>query len=514
MIKKLLRNYYIKNSIIIAMALLLLSSSIIGAFVSYDKCKTTFYKNIDQTLKNTAKNSILLLSESFHDRAIGEKDINSSEDNENIRKLSLFSNEIEYIAYIYTLIQTADGKMYFTSSSATDEDVENDEIVPYFYLYEEATDLLKNVLTENRIVYEESTDKWGTFRTVFIPMKTENGNRYVIGADIEISYINKELGNYLKSTIVSFTLIMFILFGLGFYFWQISKEELKEISELQESLEKEIYFRTKALFLAKKEIEKTHKNTRDSIKFASLIQQALLPNLNVLENYTKESFAFWKPKDTVGGDIYFVTELDSGSEIIIMVIDGAGHGVPGAFVTMLVKAIETQIIGEIKAGTLKPNPALILEYFNRTIKTMLKQEKGSKSNTGFDGGILYFNRKMNICKYAGAKTPLYIIQDGKLEVIKSDRKNVGFVRTKIDQKYTEYDIEIKEGTQLYLATDGIIDQEGEDDERYGKVKFEKLILENHTKTISKQKDIIQKDFKDFKSDFEQSDDITVIGIKF
>ena len=209
-----------------------------------------------------------------------------------------------------------------------------------------------------------------------------------------------------------------------------------------------------------------------------------------------------------------MAELDSGSEILIMVIDGAGHGVPGAFVTMLVKAIENQIVGSIKVGTLEPSPAKILEYFNKTIKIMLKQEKGSTSNAGFDGGVLYYNKKNNICKYAGAKTPLYIINGKKLDIIKSDRKNVGFIRTKIDQKYTEYDIEIKEGTQLYLCTDGIIDQEGKDDSRYGKTKFEDLILDNFEKPMCEQKDLMHKSFEDFKSKFEQSDDVTVVGLRF
>jgi len=293
----------------------------------------------------------------------------------------------------------------------------------------------------------------------------------------------------------------------------IANSNIKEIRELKYGLTS--YITTaKTVFEVSYNLEKSHKNIKDSIKFASLIQNALLPNNAILDSFTQDNLVFWQPRDTVGGDIYLATELDSENEIIIMVIDGAGHGVPGAFVTMLVKAIETQIIGEIKLGLLEPSPALILEYFNMAIKVMLKQEKGSKSNTGFDGGILYYNKETNICKYAGAKTPLYIVQDGKLEILKSDRKNVGFVRTKLDQKYTEYDIEIKSGTQIYLCTDGIIDQEGENNSRYGKSRFEKLILENSDKTFTEQRNSIVADFENFQSDFEQSDDITVLGLKF
>jgi len=263
----------------------------------------------------------------------------------------------------------------------------------------------------------------------------------------------------------------------------------------------------------KTELVKINKNVKDSIEYASLIQQAILPSKDILDDYVKDSFIFWKPKDIVGGDIYFIAELESKDEVLIMVIDGAGHGVPGAFLTILVKAVENQIIGRINRGVLPPSPAIILEEFNRSIKTMLNQKKGSKSNAGFDGGVLYYNRVTNSCKYAGAKTPLYIINNSELEIIKSDRQNVGFIRTKIDQKYQEYDIDIKIGTKLYIATDGIIDQEGENNTRYGKSKFQDLIIKNSNEGFEKQKDKIISSFLNFKNEFEQSDDITVIGLE-
>jgi len=276
---------------------------------------------------------------------------------------------------------------------------------------------------------------------------------------------------------------------------------------LNKNLEKRVQERTKELSISNKNIE-------DSIAYASLIQEAILPEQETLNKYTKENFTLWQPKDTVGGDIYFVTELDSKEEVLIMVIDGAGHGVPGAFVTMLVKAVENQILAEIKAKTLEPSPALILEYFNKSIKTMLKQEKGSKSNVGFDGGILYYNKATNECLYAGAKTDLYIINDDEFEVVKSDRKNVGFARTKIDQKYNNHTIEIKENTKLYIATDGIVDQDGIDGVSYGQKRFKRVLLDNSTKPFNEQLDIMLASFNDYKDKVRQRDDITVMGIQF
>ena len=264
----------------------------------------------------------------------------------------------------------------------------------------------------------------------------------------------------------------------------------------------------------RQELSLINKSIQHSMDYASLMQQAILPLESLLDNYSSDNFIFLKQKDTVGGDIYFVSELESKNEILIMVIDGVGHGVAGAFLTILVKAIETQIVSRINSGKLEANPAKILEYFNKTIKTMLKQKKGSKSNTGFDGGILYYNRLNHKCTYAGAKTPLYIVNDNKIEVLKSDRKSVGFIRTKIDQTYTQYDVTIKEGTKLYIATDGIIDQEGKENSRYGKKRFHEFILMHNAKPFKKQKELLKQSFIEFKEECKQSDDITVLGVQF
>jgi len=264
----------------------------------------------------------------------------------------------------------------------------------------------------------------------------------------------------------------------------------------------------------RKELSKVNRDINESIEYASFMQEAILPSLATLKNYSRDNFVYWKPRDIVGGDIYFVSELKSQNEIIIMVIDGVGHGVSGAFLTILVKAIETQIIAEIDSGKLEPTPSKILQHFNKSIKTMLKQDKSSKSNTGFDGGILYYNKETNICKYAGAKTDLYLIKENQLEIIKGDRKNVGFVRTKIDQQYTEHEFTVEKGSKLYITTDGIIDQEGLNNTTYGKDKFQKLLLKNHQKPFMKQKELIKESFYIFKGSYKQSDDITIFGVAF
>jgi len=146
---------------------------------------------------------------------------------------------------------------------------------------------------------------------------------------------------------------------------------------------------------AKQEIESLHEQTRESIEYASIIQRALLPNENILSKHFGDSFVLWQPRDVIGGDIYLIKEINK-DEVIIMVIDCTGHGVPGAFVTMLVKAIEHQATSVVNQTT-SINPAAILSQFNQRFKQLLQQEKmDSESNVGFDGVILHINQAKKI----------------------------------------------------------------------------------------------------------------------
>ena len=287
---------------------------------------------------------------------------------------------------------------------------------------------------------------------------------------------------------------------------QLVAKRTHELNELNKNLEKIVQERTQKLQRANQEIHK-------SLSHASLIQQTILPNSAILSAFTKESFIFWKPKDVVGGDIYFIDKL-SEDELLIMVIDGAGHGVSGAFVTLLVKAIQTQIISDIKAKLLEPSPAKILEYFNKNIKNILNQNRDSKSNVGFDGAIVYVHKKSNKIVFSGANIPLLVVENGKLTTIKPNRQNVGYIRTKVEQKYKEHTLTTHSNMRLYIATDGYYDQKREDGKRMGKSRFYEIIEILSSKPMGEQKKELVELFSTFISRYIQIDDVTVIGMWF
>ncbi len=289
----------------------------------------------------------------------------------------------------------------------------------------------------------------------------------------------------------------------------------KIVEDLSKNLEKKVEERTLDLEEAKGKIEEMHKNTKDSIEYASLIQHALIPESELFKKYFSQFFTMWQPKDIVGGDVYLLEELRNEDEVLVLVIDCTGHGVPGAFVTMLVKAIERQIVSNIINKDEEPSPAKILQIFNRSMKHLLKQEsEDSISNAGFDGGVLYYNKKEKIVKYAGANIALFYVDKGEVKTIKGDRHSIGYKKSDRNFEFTEHSIKLDSVMQFYMTTDGYLDQNGgEKGFPFGKRQFIKLIEENHHLSFEEQKEIFFYTLTQYQGDEERNDDIAIVGIE-
>lgn len=264
------------------------------------------------------------------------------------------------------------------------------------------------------------------------------------------------------------------------------------------------------------EIREIHKHTKDSIEYASLIQHSLIPNNDLFRKYFSDYLTIWHPKDIIGGDIYLFDELKSENECLLMVIDCTGHGVPGAFVTMLVKAIERQITAKISHSDETVSPAKILSIFNKSMKHLLKQEnEDSISNAGFDGGVLYYNKKEKLVKFAGAETPLfYIDKNGEFQTLKGSRHSVGYKKSQNEYQFKEHCIEVHDGMQFYLTTDGYLDQNGgEKGFPFGKKRFKALIEEYKDESFADQQEVFLDTLAEYQKQEERNDDVTIVGIK-
>jgi len=330
-------------------------------------------------------------------------------------------------------------------------------------------------------------------------------------------YLQKEMGrekwiDYVISRSFGETQKVMITRGENDYIFSVTATKLPG----EKGLKSAVFTNITEMEESKKEIDLINKHTRESIEYAALIQSALIPDNKSMRKYFKDQFVIWHPKDTVGGDIYLFEELRNDDECLLMVIDCTGHGVPGAFVTMLVKAIERQITAKINHSDEIVSPAKILSIFNKNMKQLLKQEnKESISNAGFDGQIIYYNKKDQIIKCASARNEIFYYQEDKLNIIKGDRCSVGYKDSDTDFKFTEHLIDVSKETTLYISSDGFWDQNGgKKNLPYGKKRLKKMLDEIHNESMADQQEEFLYTFEEYKGDNETNDDVTVVGLKF
>ncbi|MBF0539075.1 MAG: MCP four helix bundle domain-containing protein, partial [Nitrospirae bacterium] len=295
---------------------------------------------------------------------------------------------------------------------------------------------------------------------------------------------------------------------------------------------------TRKLSLSRQQLEQYSENLKDernrlkaankkiteSIQYASMIQNSLLPQEVIICKYFSEDFVIWQPKDIVGGDIYIVDEFSEGDECVIAVIDCTGHGVPGAFVTMLARTTWANMAYGINTDTDSISPGRIFSILNKSIRELLKQdavegprnskEQAQQINVGFEGGLLYFNRKHGIVRYAGANVPLIVCREGHVDIIKGDRQGVGYKNSNPDYVYRDIELNVVQGDMFYITTDGYIDQNGGDkDLPFGRSRLVSIIKDNWHRPMSEQRDAFLVQLSIFQGQADRNDDITVVGLK-
>lgn len=281
--------------------------------------------------------------------------------------------------------------------------------------------------------------------------------------------------------------------------------ELREEKEKVELINKEVI--EQKSIIEHKNIEIT-----DSIKYAKNIQEALLPNLNEVGVLFPNSFVLYMPKDIVSGDFYWFTKNDDTH--FIAAVDCTGHGVPGAFMSIVGNTILNEVVNSKKIT--KPGD-ILLELHNGVKKAMQQSNKEFERRDGMDITLCAITKGSNIIQYAGANRPLWIFRKNKnyeLESIKASKFPIGGLELEEKRIYQNHEIAVEEGDCLYLFSDGYADQ-------FGGPKGKKFMLTNLQKTISQfvempmsvQKQRLMEAFLSWKQDTEQIDDVLVIGVK-
>jgi serine phosphatase RsbU (regulator of sigma subunit) len=254
-------------------------------------------------------------------------------------------------------------------------------------------------------------------------------------------------------------------------------------------------------------VEEKNKKILDSIFYAKRIQQAMLPFEDSISRLLKEIFIFYRPKDIVSGDFYWFMEKDQ--KCIIAAVDCTGHGVPGAFMSMIGNDLLNDIVGNRSIT----DPGHILTELNKGIRSVLKQNETS-SRDGMDISLCSIDTTRKILQYAGANNPIWIMgHDKEFRELKPDKAAIGG-HTSPGQVYSSIQLELKTGDMVYLFTDGYADQFGGPKGKKFKYKaLQELLLANSERPPGEQKEEIAKVFESWKGSLEQTDDVTVIGVR-
>ncbi len=350
----------------------------------------------------------------------------------------------------------------------------------YYKLYTELKD---------SVVTSETLEQLSEMQNKYETEKNEKENNLLrIDNELKHSIIEKQYILVLSIIIVlGLTIALAVIFFKG----RQRERENNQIMEQQ-----------------KEEIEFSHQQITTSINYASRIQGALLPETILFKNSIKDHFVLYKPRDIVSGDFYWIKQIKN--QLVIAVADCTGHGVPGAFMSLL----GISFLTEIMSRQIIPNANEILEKLREMIKVSLKQDNLEQpTKDGMDMALCIINTDSLKMQYAGANMPLYLIRKGNLEIVKGTNNPIGIYLK--EKPFENQQIQLMPDDNIYLFSDGYVDQFG--GKKGGKFKhthFREALLAIYHSNMSLQKQLLEDIFEEWKnSAYDQTDDVLVLGMK-
>ncbi|TAG94431.1 MAG: hypothetical protein EAZ20_00880, partial [Bacteroidetes bacterium] len=261
----------------------------------------------------------------------------------------------------------------------------------------------------------------------------------------------------------------------------------------------------------KDELDSKNLHFTNSINYAKRIQEAILPPKDEIQAHLPDSFIFYQPRDIVSGDFYWFAEIKG--KIMIAAIDCTGHGVPGAFMSM----IGNDLLNEVVNVRGIHEADQILNYLHKGVNQTLKQTDALGANRdGMDMVLCVIDKKNNQLEFAGAKNPLMYWQNGQLKEIKGDKLPIGghTMRWETERTFTKHIIPIEAGDAFYIFSDGYQDQFGEEiNKKFGRMRMRELITNHNHLPLEQQYNYFESAFMEWKGKEEQIDDILLIGFK-
>lgn len=345
--------------------------------------------------------------------------------------------------------------------------------------------------------------------------------RNIWGQVSETSQVSYEVPPPFTETAYFYGMVVVVVAGLFFLIIKLHERKLQQDKKVLEEAIKartatieeqksEITTQRDAILQQKKTIEEKNREITGSIEYARRIQTALLPGENTFQQSFSDHFIIFRPRSIVSGDFYWIHSNEK--RIYLTAADCTGHGVPGAFMSMLGISSLNEIVSNHKGNP--ENAAEILNRLRETVKNSLHQTgKKDLTKDGMDMAFCVVDLENNKMDFAGAFNPLYIFRNGVFEQYSGDRNPVGIYHTE-KASFTNHRVDIKPGDTFYLFSDGYIDQLGGPNHKKFKSKnFINLLKDIHHMPMSSQKEILEKEFDQWKGDNFQVDDVIVLGIR-
>jgi serine phosphatase RsbU (regulator of sigma subunit)/predicted negative regulator of RcsB-dependent stress response len=314
------------------------------------------------------------------------------------------------------------------------------------------------------------------------------------------------------SFIIGFGLVLLLLFVI-YRSYRRKIETNRQLEQQKEEIETQRDEIEKQRDLATKQRDKiARQNTiiTESMEYASRIQTAVLPQENTMNDLFYDYFVLYKPKNIVSGDFYWVSQVNG--KTIVAAADCTGHGVPGAFMSMLGVAFLNEIVNQSKVL----NPEQILNQLRSHVIEALHQNiKKRGSRDGMDIALAVIDSEKNMLYYSGAYNPVYIVRNDEIHEIKADRMPIGVHAVLQDTSFSVKSFQLQSDDKLYFFSDGFHDQfGGEKGLKFGRKAFKQMLIHNNQKSMAEQEQTMETIIEDWKNSWPQIDDIMVLGFHY
>ncbi|TNE52951.1 MAG: transporter substrate-binding domain-containing protein [Bacteroidetes bacterium] len=319
--------------------------------------------------------------------------------------------------------------------------------------------------------------------------------------ELEKRELEAERERIVRNVFIGGVIFALLVVSLLFYINLVRRKTNRELSSQKEEIS-----------LQKHIIEQSNKNILDSINYAKLIQDSILPSRDYFNEILPESFVYYSPKDIVSGDFYFIGKpSDPGSEnvTVFAVGDCTGHGVPGALLSIIGKTFLQLGLSDQQVNSC----AAALNYLNIGLFNILSS-RFSTIRDGMDIAMGAIDRKTLMFEFSGGNRAAYIVREGEVITLKPDKFGIGETRNGQLPLFNNHAFQLQKGDTIYLFSDGYGDQFGGPNEKKFKIsQMRKMFIEIHELPMEKQSEIVQQRFEEWKGNQEQIDDVCLMGVK-